>query len=159
MYRALQYLRSFSRIINPAANPPPRQTTPTISRTHQGMPPDTGSVSPGTSPAVVVVWVGSVVDVVGFSSTLPSCAAARFTMTVYSFLSPFSAVQITCTGLKAWRRKRRHSRHFCPQCGQFREFEAGVFERRKKHRWRQLSPKAPCYRAFQGCLTEKWRNL
>ena len=28
--------------------------------------------------------------------------------------------------------------HFCPQCGQFQEFEAGVFERRKKRRWRQL---------------------
>lgn len=25
----------------------------------------------------------------------------------------------------------RRSRHFCPQCGQFRELAAGVFERRK----------------------------
>ena len=77
-------------------------------------------------------------------------------------LEPFSAdfcEDERKSRIKAWRRKRRHSRHFCPQCGQFREFEAGVFERRKKHRWRQLSPKAPCYRAFQGCLTEKWRNL
>lgn len=52
----------------------------------------------------------------------------------------------------------RRSRRFCPQCGQFREFEAGAFERRKKHRWRQLSRKAPCCRAFQGCLTAKRRN-
>ena len=65
----------------------------------------------------------------------------------------------TQSRIKAWRRKRRHSCYFCPQCGQFREFEAGIFERRKKRRWRQLSQKALCYRAFQGCLTEKWRNL
>ena len=52
----------------------------------------------------------------------------------------------------------RRSRHFCPQCGQFRELEAGVFERRNKHRGRQLPRKAPCCRAFQGCLTAKRRN-
>ena len=62
------------------------------------------------------------------------------------------------TGLKAWRRTCRRSRHFCPQCGQFRELEAGVFERRNKHRGRQLPRKAPCCRAFQGCLTAKRRN-
>ena len=62
------------------------------------------------------------------------------------------------TGLKAWRRRRRRSRHFCPQCGQFRTLEAGVFERQNKHRWRQLPRKAPCCRAFQGCLTAKRRN-
>lgn len=62
------------------------------------------------------------------------------------------------TGLKAWRRRRRRSRHFCPQCRQFRELEAGVFERRNKHRGRQLPRKAPCCRAFQGCLTAKRRN-
>ena len=59
---------------------------------------------------------------------------------------------------KAWRRKRRRSLHFCPQCGQFRTLEAGVFERRKKRQWRQLPRKAPCCRAFQGCLTAKRRN-
>lgn len=60
--------------------------------------------------------------------------------------------------IKAWRRRRRRSRHFCPQCGQFRTLEAGVFERQNKHRWRQLPRKAPCCRAFQGCLTAKRRN-
>ena len=82
-----------------------------------------------------------------------------------SDFSPFWAemndmeLATTQSRIKAWRRKRRRSRHFCPQCGQFREFEAGVFEGRKTSRWRQLSRKAPCCRAFQGCLTEKWRNL
>ena len=60
--------------------------------------------------------------------------------------------------IKAWRRICRRSRHFCPQCGQFRELEAGAFARRNKHRWRQLPRKAPCCRAFQGCLTAKRRN-
>lgn len=60
--------------------------------------------------------------------------------------------------IKTWRRTCRRSRRFCPQCGQFREFEAGVFERRNKHRGRQLPRKAPCCRAFQGCLTAKRRN-
>ena len=64
----------------------------------------------------------------------------------------------TQSRIKAWRRKRRRSRHFCPQCRQFRELEAGVFERRNKHRGRQLPRKAPCCRAFQGCLTAKRRN-
>ena len=64
----------------------------------------------------------------------------------------------TQSRIKAWHRNRQPVRHFCPQCGQFREFEAGVFERRKKRRWRQLSRKTPCYRAFQRCLTTKRRN-
>ena len=34
--------------------------------------------------------------------------------------------------IKARRRKRRHSHHFCPQCGQFREMKAGIFEGRKQ---------------------------
>ena len=64
----------------------------------------------------------------------------------------------TQSRIKAWRRRRRRRQHFCPQCGQFRELEAGVFEKRKKSRWRQLSRKAPHRWAFQGCLTMKWRN-
>ena len=64
----------------------------------------------------------------------------------------------TQSRIKAWRRTCRRSRHFCPQCGQFRELEAGAFARRNKHRWRQLPRKAPCCRAFQGCLTAKRRN-
>ncbi len=82
-----------------------------------------------------------------------------------SEFSPFSAetsgmeLAVTNSRINGWRRKRRRSRHFCPQCGQFQEFEAGVFERQNQHRWRQLSRKAPCCRAFRGCLTEKWRNL
>ena len=81
-----------------------------------------------------------------------------------SEFSPFSAemidmeLAVTKSRIKGWRRKRRRSRHFCPQCGQFRTLEAGVFERQNKHRWRQLPRKAPCCRAFQGCLTAKRRN-
>ncbi len=83
-------------------------------------------------------------------------------MSVFSpFWAEMSDMELarTQSRIKTWHRKRRHSRHFCPQCGQFREFEAGVFEERKKRRWRQLSRKAPYCRAFQGCLAEKWRNL
>ena len=58
----------------------------------------------------------------------------------------------TQSRIKAWRRRRRRSQHFCPQCGQFRELEAGVFEKRKKNRWRQLSPKAPNHRLFKDVL-------
>ena len=82
-----------------------------------------------------------------------------------SGFSPFWAemndmeLATTQSRIKAWRRKRRRNRYFCPQCGQFREFGAGVFEGRNQSRWRQLSRKAPYYRAFQGCLTEKWRNI
>lgn len=61
----------------------------------------------------------------------------------------------TQSRIKAWRRKRRHSRYFCPQCGQFREFEAGVFERRKKRRWRQLSQKARVTGFFKDVLQQK----
>ena len=61
----------------------------------------------------------------------------------------------TQSRIKAWRRKRRLSRHFCPQCGQFREFGAGVFERRKKHRWRQLSRKARVTGLFKDVLQQK----
>lgn len=49
----------------------------------------------------------------------------------------------TQSRIKAWRRKRRRSQHFCPQCGQFQEFEAGVFEGKNQSRWHQLSRKAP----------------
>ena len=57
--------------------------------------------------------------------------------------------------IKAWRRTRRRSRHFCPQCGQFRTLEAGVFERRNKHRWRQLSPKPRVAGLFKDVLQQK----
>ena len=57
--------------------------------------------------------------------------------------------------LKAWRRKRRRSRHFCPQCGQFWTLEAGVFARRNKHRWRQLSPKPRVAGLFKDVLQQK----
>ena len=61
----------------------------------------------------------------------------------------------TQSRIKAWRRTCRRSRHFCPQCGQFREFEAGVFERQNKHRWRQLSPKARVTGFFKDVLQQK----
>ena len=57
-----------------------------------------------------------------------------------SDFSPFRAemsdmkLVTTQSRIKAWRRKRRRSRHFCPQCGQFREFEAGVFGGRNQSR-------------------------
>ena len=41
-----------------------------------------------------------------------------------SEFSPFSAetsdmeLAVTKSRIKGWRRKRRRSRHFCPQCGQ-----------------------------------------
>ena len=81
-----------------------------------------------------------------------------------SDFSPFRAemsdmkLVTTQSRIKAWRRKRRRRQHFCPQCGQFRELEAGIFEMQNQSRWRQLSRKAPCHRAFHGCLTTKWRN-
>jgi len=61
----------------------------------------------------------------------------------------------TQSRIKAWRRTCRRSRHFCPQCGQFREFEAGVFARRNKHRWRQLSPKPRVAGLFKDVLQQK----
>lgn len=37
------------------------------------------------------------------------------------FWAEMSDVELVMTQsrIKAWRRKRRRSRHFCPQCGQF----------------------------------------
>lgn len=61
----------------------------------------------------------------------------------------------TQSRIKAWRRMRRRSRHFCPQCGQFREFEAGVFERRKKRQWCQLSRKAHVTGLFKDVLQQE----
>lgn len=75
-----------------------------------------------------------------------------------SDFSPFWAemndmeLATTQSRIKAWRRKRQPVRHFCPQCGQFREFEAGVFERRKKRQWRQLSRKARVTGLFKDVL-------
>lgn len=95
---------------NPPAKPAASATIPTMISHHQAIPfllfsgaafvvVSAGLISEGVVSFGVVSegFVSGGVVSLGRSSTVPSCAAARLTITVYSFLSPFSAVTVIVT--------------------------------------------------------------
>ena len=60
--------------------------------------------------------------------------------------------------IKGWRRKRRRSRHFCPQCGQLREFlrpQKWGQKQQKKEILRSLSRRAYAHKKKQGVNPKK----